>query len=54
DDKERLGRLYELDEGNLKALLEANMRTTVREPAEQLGVSTRATCTHFNRIGKTK
>ncbi|KAE9419559.1 hypothetical protein Angca_006614, partial [Angiostrongylus cantonensis] len=41
-----------LDGDELKALVEANTRTSVQKLAEQLGVRTRPICTHLNRKGK--
>ncbi|KAE9415813.1 hypothetical protein Angca_008236, partial [Angiostrongylus cantonensis] len=47
-------RLNELDDDELKPLVEANKQATVQELAELLGVSRRAIPTHLNHIGKIK
>ncbi|VDM59260.1 unnamed protein product [Angiostrongylus costaricensis] len=52
--KEGHGRPNELDNDELKALVEANTRRSVRELAEWLGLSTERIPIHLNRIGKTK
>lgn len=54
EDEEGRGRPSALDDDNLKALVEANPRTTVRELAEKLGVSKTTVSDHLNCIGKSK
>lgn len=48
------GRSSGLDNDRCKTLVEANPRTTVRELAEELGVSIGTISEHFSQIGKSK
>ena len=54
DDKEDDGRCSGIDNDELKALVEANLRTTIRELARELVVSIGTISEHLNRIGKSK
>ncbi|KAE9420648.1 hypothetical protein Angca_007394, partial [Angiostrongylus cantonensis] len=47
-------RANKLDDDELKVLADANTRKTVRELAQQLGVSNETISTHSDRIRKTK
>lgn len=53
-EEEGRGRPSAIDDDDLKALVEANPRTTVRELAEELGVSKTTVSDHLHRIGKSK
>ena len=54
EDDERNGRPSDVDNDQLRALVEANPRTTVRELASELGVTYTTICSHLKEIGKTK
>lgn len=54
EDQEGRGRPSAIDDDDLNALVEANPRTTVRELAEELGVSKTTVSDHLNCIGKSK
>ena len=49
DDYERSGRPSDVDNDSLRALVNANPRTTVREPAAESGVTTVAISNHLKR-----
>ncbi|KAE9415614.1 hypothetical protein Angca_006092, partial [Angiostrongylus cantonensis] len=53
-DNEGHGRRNELDEDELKALMDANTRTSAQELAEQLILSVGIIFNYLNRIGRTK
>lgn len=54
EDEERIGRPSDVDNDQLRALVEANPRTTVRELAEELGVSKTTISDRLKQIGKSK
>ena len=54
EDKEGCGRRSSINNDELKALVEANPRTTVRDLAKELGVTVGAISTHLKEIGKSK
>ena len=54
EDDERCGRPSDVDNDQLRALVEANPRTTVRELAAELDVTYRTISNHLREIGKTK
>jgi [histone H3]-lysine36 N-dimethyltransferase SETMAR len=54
DDEERSGRPREVDNDQLKALVETDPRTTVRELASELRVSCMTVSNHLREIGKSK
>jgi [histone H3]-lysine36 N-dimethyltransferase SETMAR len=54
EDEEGRGRKKTVDNENLKTLVEANPRTTVRELAFELGVAGTTVSTHLREIGKSK
>ena len=53
-DDERSGRLSDVDNDQLRALVEANPCTTVRELASELDVTYTTISNHLREIGKTK
>jgi transposase len=53
-DKEGRGRPSEIDDDKLKAFVEADPRTAVRELAEELGTSKTAVFEHLKGMGKSK
>ena len=53
-DDDGRGRKPAIENENLKALVEANPRTTVRELAEELGVTIGTISNHLRDIGKSK
>lgn len=54
EDDERSGRPSDVDNDQLRALVEANPRTTVRELAEELEVGIATISDHLKQIGKSK
>lgn len=54
EDKEGRGRPSAIDNDQLKALVEADPRTTIRELAEELGVTHPTVLDHLKQLGKTK
>ena len=54
EDDERSGRSSDIDNDQLRALVEANPRTTVRELASELDVTYTTIFNHLREIGKTK
>ena len=54
EDDERSGQPSEVDNDQLRALVEANPRTTVREFASELDVTYTMISNHLREIGKTK
>ena len=54
EEDERSGRPSDVDNGQLRALVKANPRTTVRELASELGVTYTTVSNHLRVIGKTK
>lgn len=54
EDEEGRGRLSEIDNDQLRAAVEANPRTTVRELAEELHVTPITVSRHLKEIGKLK
>ena len=54
EDDERSGWPSDVDNDQLRALVEANPRTTVRELASELDVTYTTISKHFREIGKTK
>ena len=54
ENEEGRGRPSTIDDDQLKTLVEENPRVTVRELAEELGVSIGTISEHFNQIGKSK
>jgi histone-lysine N-methyltransferase SETMAR len=53
-DKKGRGRPSEIDDDKLRALVEADPRTTVRELADELGASETAVSEHLERMKKSK
>ena len=54
EDDERSGRPSDVDNNQLRALVEANPRTTVRELASELDLTYTTISNHLREIGKTK
>ena len=54
EDDERSGRPSDVDNDQLRALVEANPRTNVREHAEELDVTPTTISNHLKEIGKSK
>ena len=54
EDDERSGRPSDVDNDQLRALVEANPRTTVRQLASELDVTYTTISNHLREIGKTK
>ena len=54
EDDERSGRPSDIDKDQLRALVEANPRTTVRELASELDVTYTTIFNHLREIRKTK
>ena len=54
EDDERSGRPSEVDNDQLRTLVEANPRTTVRELASELDVTYMTISNHLSEIGKIK
>lgn len=54
EDEERSGRSSDVNNDQLRTLVEANPRTTVRELAEELGVTPVTISNHLQKIGKLK
>ena len=54
EDDERSGRPSDVDNDQLRALVEANLHTTVRELAYELDVTYTTISNHLREIGKTK
>lgn len=54
EDKEGCGRRSSINNDELKALVEANTRATVRDLAKELGVTVGTISTHLKEIGKSK
>ncbi|XP_026709786.1 histone-lysine N-methyltransferase SETMAR-like [Athene cunicularia] len=54
DDQEGRGHPSAIDDNELKALVEADTCTTVRELAKELGVSISTVSDHLKKIGKSK
>lgn len=54
EDQEGRGRPSAIDNDQLKALVEADPRTTIRELAEELGVTHPTVLDHLKQLGKTK
>ncbi|VDO77799.1 unnamed protein product [Heligmosomoides polygyrus] len=53
-DEQRSGRPSEIDDDQLKKLVEASPRATLRGLASGLGVSGKSVCIHLQKIGKGK
>ncbi|XP_065663076.1 histone-lysine N-methyltransferase SETMAR-like [Hydra vulgaris] len=54
EDEEGRGRLSEIDDDQLRALIEADPRKTIREVAEELNVHNSTVDRHLKQIGKSK